>query len=142
MWLLLGLTAGTFVSEDAALVSAAALAKTEVLTPFAAGAAVALGIWVGDLGLFLAGRLTGRWAPVARWVERRWPPSELQALASRLNRRAAWAILVSRVVPGSRVPLYVAAGALRMRLSVFALCTFAAVGAWTAAIVLGAMWLP
>lgn len=141
MWTALGLALGTLISEDAALMGAAGLARTGVLSPLAAGAAVALGIWVGDLALFLAGRFASRWPLLARYVDRRWPRSELQALASRLERRAGWAILLSRVLPGTRVPLYVAAGAFRLRIGVFLACTAAAVTLWTAAIVLGAQWL-
>jgi membrane protein DedA with SNARE-associated domain len=141
MWTALGLAVGTLISEDTALMGAAGLARAGVLSPLAAGAAVALGIWVGDLGLFLAGRFASRWPLLARYVDRRWPRSELQALAARLERRAGWAILLSRVLPGTRVPLYVAAGAFRLRLGVFLGCTAVAVTLWTAAIVLGAQWL-
>ena len=49
---------------------------------------------------------------------------------------ALGAILLSRVIPGSRLPLYVAAGAVRWSLLQFALSTALAVGIWTAAIML------
>jgi membrane protein DedA with SNARE-associated domain len=142
MWTALGLAVGTLISEDAALVGAAGLARTGVLPPLVAGAAVAVGIWAGDLALFLVGRLAARWPPLARYVDRRWPRTELQVLAARLERRAGWAILLSRVLPGTRVPLYVAAGVFRLRPSIFLACTAAAVTLWTAAVVLGAVWLP
>jgi membrane protein DedA with SNARE-associated domain len=132
----------TLISEDAALAGAALMARAGVVTPLAAVVAVALGIWIGDLALFLAGRLAGRWPPLARYVDRRWPRSELRSVAARLEQRAGWAIFASRALPGSRVPLYVAAGLFRLRLRVFAVCTAAASTVWTAAIVLGAVWLP
>jgi membrane protein DedA with SNARE-associated domain len=143
MWTILaGLVIATFLSEDAALVGAAGLARTGVLAPVLAGAVVALGIWIGDIGLFLAGALARRWPPVARWVDRRCPRSELRVLASRLERRAAWALIISRAIPGTRVPLYITAGACRLRPQVFLVCTGIAVAVWTAAIVAGAQWLP
>lgn len=142
MWILIGLALGTLVSEDAALAGAGGLARTGTLSPLAAGLAVAMGIWVGDVLLFAAGRLAAHSAPIARFVERRWPPTELQSLATRLERQAGWAILLSRALPGTRVPLYVAAGALRLRIAVFLASSAAAVAVWTAAIVGGMQWLP
>jgi membrane protein DedA with SNARE-associated domain len=141
MWIILGLTLGTLVSEDASLAGAAGLARAGAVSPLAAGAAVALGIWAGDFGLFLAGRFAARWRPLAGWIERRWSPTQLQALAARLERRAGLAILLSRAVPGTRVPLYVAAGVMRMSARVFALATAIAVILWTVAIVGGVQWL-
>jgi membrane protein DedA with SNARE-associated domain len=141
MWTALGLAVGTLISEDAALAGAAGLARAGVLSPLVAGAAVAFGIWVGDVALFLAGRFATRFPPVARYVDRRWPRSELQLLAARLERRAGWAILMSRFLPGTRVPLYVAAGAFRLRARIFLVCTAAAVAVWTTAVVMGAQWL-
>jgi membrane protein DedA with SNARE-associated domain len=142
MWSALALAFGTLISEDAALAGAAVMARAGVVTPLAAVVAVAMGIWMGDLGLFMAGRLAARWPPLARYVDRRWPRTELQARARRLERHAGWAIFASRALPGTRVPLYVAAGVFRLRPRVFVVCTAAASSMWTAAIVLGAQWLP
>jgi membrane protein DedA with SNARE-associated domain len=142
MWVILGLAIGTLVSEDASLASAAGLSRVGVVSPLAAGVAVALGIWTGDLALFFAGRFASRWRPLARWMDRRWRPSELQAMAARLERGAGLAILLSRMVPGSRLPLYVAAGVMRLPALVFAAATAVAVLLWTAAIVGGSQWLP
>jgi membrane protein DedA with SNARE-associated domain len=141
MWVLLGLAVGTLVSEDASLASAAGLARVGVVSPLAAGVAVALGIWAGDVALFCAGRFASRWPPLARWVDRRWRPTELQAMAARLERGAGVAILLSRMVPGSRLPLYVAAGVMRLPALIFATATAVAVLLWTAAIVGGSQWL-
>ena len=141
MWIILGLAVGTLVSEDASLASAAGLARVGVVSPLAAGAAVALGIWAGDLALFFAGRFASRWRPLAGWVNRRWRPTELQAMAARLERGAALAILLSRLLPGTRVPLYVAAGAMRLRTVIFVAASAVAVLAWTVVVVGGSQWL-
>lgn len=142
MWTALALAMGTLISEDAALAGAAGLGRAGVVSPVLAGIAVALGIWLGDVALFLAGRFGSRWSPVARYVERHWPRSELQLLAARLERRASWAIFLSRLLPGTRVPLYVAAGAFRVRAGVFLISTAIAVAAWTLVILTGVQWLP
>jgi len=141
MWTALGLAIGTLVSEDAALMGAAALSRAGAVSPLGAAAAVALGIWLGDLALFFIGRWASRWPPLSRYVHRRWPRTELQALAARLEHRAGWALVLSRALPGSRVPLYVAAGVFHLRPRIFLACTAAAVAVWTASIVLGAQWL-
>jgi membrane protein DedA with SNARE-associated domain len=141
MWVILGLAIGTLVSEDASLAGAAGLARVGLVSPLAAGAAVALGIWAGDLALFFAGRFASRWRPLARWVERRWRPTELQAMAARLERGAGLAILISRVLPGTRLPLYVAAGVMRLPTMMFVFATAVAVLIWTAVIVGGAQWV-
>ena len=141
MWVILGLAVGTLVSEDASLASAAGLARVGAVPPLAAGAAVALGIWAGDLALFFAGRYASRWRPLAQWVERRWRPTELQAMAARLERGAGLAILLSRALPGTRLPLYVAAGAMRLPATVFVAATTIAVVLWTAVIVGGSQWI-
>jgi membrane protein DedA with SNARE-associated domain len=141
MWIILGLAIGTLVSEDASLASAAGLARVGTVSPLAAGVAVAIGIWAGDLALFLAGRFASRWCPLARWVDRRWRPTELQVMAARLERRAGLAILLSRVLPGTRVPLYVAAGVMRLPATLFLVATAVAVLLWTVIIVGGSQWL-
>lgn len=141
LWLALGLMVTTYVSEDAALVGAAVLARNESVPALLAATAVAVGIWSGDVALFAAGRLARRWAPVARWVDRRWPPARLAALGSTLDRGAALSILLSRLTPGTRLPLYVAAGVLSVRTRTFVTCTAVAAAGWTATIVLGASWL-
>jgi len=141
MWVILGLAIGTLVSEDASLATAAGLARVGTVSPLAAGAAVALGIWAGDLALFFAGRYASRWRPLAQWVERRWRPTELQAMAARLERGAGLAILLSRALPGTRLPLYVAAGALRLPTIVFVVATAIAVVLWTTVIVGGSQWV-
>jgi membrane protein DedA with SNARE-associated domain len=142
MWIALGLAIGTLVSEDAAVLGAATLARTGAVSPLVAVVAVALGVWLGDVALFLAGRWASRWPPLSRYVRRRWPRTELHALAARLENRAGWALALSRALPGTRAPLYVAAGIVGLRPSVFLACTAAAVALWTAVIVLGAQWLP
>jgi membrane protein DedA with SNARE-associated domain len=63
-------------------------------------------------------------------------------MASRLERQAGLAILLSRALPGSRVPLYVAAGVMRLPPVIFALASAIAVLLWTAIVVGGAQWLP
>ena len=111
-WLLAGLVVGTFVSEDLTCVLAGLLILDGRVEPISAIAACALGIWIGDLGLWAAGRLAG--PRVLAWPRlRRHVTAERAAtFAQWFDSHAAPALLASRLLPGTRLPLYVAAGAL------------------------------
>lgn len=129
------LAAATLVSEDAATVTAGALVAAQTLPLAWAVATVALGIWAGDLGLFMMGRLARRVPAVARWIDRRWSPAQVRTMEIRLTRGAPAAILASRFAPGTRVLLYVAAGVCRVRPATFALSAAAAALLWTSVVV-------
>lgn len=67
----LGLAVATFLSEDLALVAAGLLIARGEIPPAAALAACIAGLWLGDCGLWMIGRL-GRLATFrSRWIERR-----------------------------------------------------------------------
>lgn len=141
----LTLAAATLVSEDGATVTAGALVATRTIDAEWAIAAVAFGIWAGDLGLFAIGRFARGIPAVAAWVDRRWSLERVQSMETRFNRGAPMAILASRFMPGTRVLLYVAAGLLHVRTLTFAVSAAAASLLWTVTIVaavgsLGALW--
>jgi membrane protein DedA with SNARE-associated domain len=134
--LLAGLVAGTFVSEDLTCVLAGALILDGRLSPAPAVLVCALGIWIGDLGLWAAGRVVGRRAL-------RWPRIRRVVTTDREARFTDWfaanarpAILGSRFLPGTRLPLYIAAGALGGSFRLFALWSLFAVSLWTPPLVL------
>jgi membrane protein DedA with SNARE-associated domain len=135
------LAAATLVSEDAATLTAGALVAANAIGAKWAIASVAFGIWVGDLGLFAAGRLARRIPAVARWVDRRWSLEQVRSMEARFSRGAPLAILGSRFMPGTRVVLYVAAGLLHVRTSTFAIAAAAASLVWTMTIVSAVGWL-
>lgn len=132
------LAAGTLVSEDATTLTAAWLVSRGEVSAAAAVAACGLGIWAGDLGLWLAGRLLTRSERLHRWCVRRAPLVAGRALTLAADEPAA--LVASRFLPGTRLPLYLTAGALGTRPAAFALWTFAAVAVWTPLVVLGASW--
>lgn len=106
---LLALVGATFVSEDLATVSAGAAVADGTLPLVPTLIACATGILTGDLGLWLAGRIGGR--RVLAWrVMQRLPLGSVRALAAWADRHPAAAMLGSRCLPGSRVPLYLASG--------------------------------
>jgi len=132
----LSLMFGTLVSEDLACVTAGLLIQRGQIEASSAVAACTLGIFAGDVGLWAIGRAFGQTALTWSWVARCLHPNRLQELRLWLDHHAGWAIVASRFLPGSRLPLYVLAGLVRLPGSVFA--TWALLGTllWTPALVL------
>jgi pimeloyl-ACP methyl ester carboxylesterase/membrane protein DedA with SNARE-associated domain len=129
------LALGTLVSEDLACIAAGLLVADERLGFASAAAACFIGIFVGDMLLFLAGRFFGRTA--LRHRPLRWVVSEdAVARASRwFAARGAAMIFLSRLTPGLRLPTYVAAGILRTSILKFALFFVLAGLVWVPALV-------
>jgi len=136
LWILLLLIAlSTFASEDLACVGAGLLAAQGRLGFVEASAAAFIGIFVGDMALFLAGRVLGR--AVVRRAPLKWMLSEasLERCAAWFTKRGGAAIFVSRFTPGLRLPTYVAAGVVGTGVLRFA-AWFALAGlAWTPVLV-------
>lgn len=139
MWLLATLVVGTFVSEDLACITAGLLIQRGALTPVAAIGACVLGIFVGDLGLWLVGRLGARATRTWRWLATKLPAEQIDATRAALERHAGTTIVASRFVPGTRLPLYLAAGWVRMSPLTFAGWTFVAALLWTPALVMASV---
>lgn len=130
-WIVLG----TFVSEDAAALWAGWLVRSGELTVGQALIACGAGIYLGDVGLWLAGRALARSERVHRWCVRRMPRVLGRALVLAVDEPTA--LVASRFLPGTRLPLYLAAGAFGTRPRTFFAWTAAAVTLWTPLIVLG-----
>ncbi len=131
-WQAAGFFCATFVLEDAAAVGAGLLLANGSITWTAAFTACFLGIWLGDVGLYALARFAGR-----TWFEK----SRLKQHAAKVVRseewfrkRGAWILIFSRVLPGARLPTYLAAGFLRVPAAPFLLITAAAALVWTLAV--------
>jgi membrane protein DedA with SNARE-associated domain len=155
----LSLAFGTLISEDLTCISAGLLIQRGAIDPFSAIFACAVGILVGDVGLWAMGRIFGQVALTWPWVARHLEGGEVDRLRTWLEKHAASAILGSRFLPGARLPLYVVAGVVRMPCAAFTLWAFIAALLWTPLLVLatatlgdavvthlsgaiGATWLP
>ncbi len=132
----LSLMFGTLVSEDLACMTAGLLIQRGQIEVSSAVLACTLGIFAGDVGLWALGRTFGRTALAWSWVARCLQPNRFREFRSWLDRHAGWAIVASRFLPGTRLPLYVIAGLVELPATVFA--TWALLGSvlWTPALVL------
>jgi membrane protein DedA with SNARE-associated domain len=118
----------TFVLEDAATVGAALLAASGLVAAPLALAALFIGIFAGDLGLYGLGA-AARTQPWARnWVG----DERIEQGRNWLKHRLARALIGARFLPGFRLPVFAASGFLRVPFGSFAAITAAAGGAWTA----------
>jgi len=119
----------TFILEDVAAVGAGLLLATGQISWPAAFLACFLGIWMGDAGLYALARWAGR-----GWFER----SSLRKFSGKVAESEQWftergtlILIFSRLVPGARLPTYLAAGFLRVPLPRFLLITGLASCFWT-----------
>ena len=139
-WMMMVLIAGgTLVSEDLACIAAGLLAADGRMSPFDAVLASFVGLFIGDMLVFLLGRFLGtavlNRAPM-RWVVR---PEAVESSKKLFKKRSAAIIFISRFTPGSRTATSFAAGALQQHPGRFALLFIAATAGWTPLIVLGTM---
>jgi membrane protein DedA with SNARE-associated domain len=132
-WLLvLGLVAlATFLSEDLTCIGAGLLVAAGRLGFVPVTMACLLGIVIGDLNAFFAGRIFGR-AALARapmkWIV---TDKQVQKASAWFRERGPTVILASRFLPGTRVATFVAAGVLHTPFPTFALWFGIAALLWT-----------
>jgi membrane protein DedA with SNARE-associated domain len=118
---------GTFILEDAAtLLAAMQVASGAVSLPLALGA-LYTGIVLGDLGLYGLGFLSAAHA----WAKRLVPKRRRDFGQNWVSQRVFPLVLVSRFVPGLRLPTYTTLGFLRAPLGKFAAAAIGATVVWT-----------
>jgi membrane protein DedA with SNARE-associated domain len=118
---------GTFILEDAATLLAAMQAAAGAVSLELALAALYAGIILGDLGLYGLGRLSAS----NRLAQRLVPPRRQDLGREWVSQRVIPIVLVSRFVPGLRLPTYTTMGFLRAPLLKFTLAAVVATLLWT-----------
>ncbi len=136
--LLVAIAAATLISEDLACIAAGLLAARAVITPAQAVLASALGIYLGDVLLYLAGYLAG--SRILQAAPLKWLVSEQRVRQCRtlFERRGLGLIFMSRFLPGTRTATFLAAGFVRVDMVRLLVVFAAAVLLWTPILVLGA----
>jgi membrane protein DedA with SNARE-associated domain len=139
-WTQLAVLAGaTFVSEDLTCISAGLLARAGSIDPFVAVLGSFLGIFVSDIWLWGMGRWIGRRVLRWRWVARRVPAAGVDRFGESFDRHIGKAVIASRFLPGTRLPMYVGAGIVSKRPFAFIGWLAVAAAIWTPILVLAAM---
>jgi membrane protein DedA with SNARE-associated domain len=129
--ILVALALSTLASEDLALIAGGLLARNGTIPVVHAVIACGAGVYIGDLGLWCAGRLCGRRVLDLPWLRTKLNAAVLESLNDRVDKQLALAIFLSRFVPGTRLPMYVAAGVWGRRPLAFATWSLLAVVVWT-----------
>lgn len=121
---------GTFILEDVALALALGFVVNDRLMLVPAFLACFLGISIGDLALYFLGRFAGKIG-----LERRFK-SIKTIRAALVNERKSdvltYSIVISRFIPGTRLPTYIMAGLLRFPFLRFTVLTLMTVFGWVA----------
>lgn len=118
---------GTFILEDAATVGAAMQVEDGALPVWLALISLYAGIVLGDLGLYGLGRLSARIPLIARHL----PPHRQETIRAWISGRIFKVVLVSRFLPGLRLPTYTTCGFVGADLRQFTLAAVVATLAWT-----------
>ena len=131
IWTLILIALATLISEDLACISAGLIAARGIIDLIPAIVASFLGILIGDILLYLAGRYIGQ--PALTRVPLKWVIKEEDA-----SRAARWftakgptIIITSRFLPGSRLPTYFSAGMLGTGFWRFTIYFSIAAALWT-----------
>ena len=121
----------TLVSEDLTCVAVGVMVAAGRVSFLLGTSACFLGIFLGDLLLFAAGRFLGR--PAVKRAPLRWLIREQDVLRSSawFSHQGMKVIIASRFLPGTRLPTYFAAGLLNTSLWKFVIYFFLASAAWT-----------
>ena len=131
----------TFITEDLTTISVGVMVAQDRIEFLFGTIACFLGIFIGDVLLYLAGRYLGR--PAIARAPLKWVVS-----AKAVEKSSAWfarqgvkVIFASRFVPGARLPTYFAAGLLRTKFWWFTIYFAIACAVWTPLLVALSAWL-
>lgn len=121
----------TLISEDLACIGAGLMAARGIMGLLPAIIAAFLGIFIGDMLLYLAGRFFGRPAlkfPLLKWFIKE---EDIERSSKWFAARGPRIIIASRFLPGTRLPTYFAAGMLGAGFWMFSFYFFIASAIWT-----------
>ncbi len=141
MLLFWSLLVSTFVSEDLTCISVGILASHGKISLKIALVAVMVGIFIGDVILFLIGRFVLRSfldKPPLRWLVSK---ESIEDKLDWFNARGVWLIFISRFAPGTRLPVYLAAGLSKTSVFRFLPVFLLAVLLWTPFLILLSYYL-
>lgn len=121
----------TLISEDLACIAGGLLVASGIIGFHYA----LLGCFIGILTIDVLTYWMGRWigTPILKWIPFRWfiSESDIQRAKDMFEFRGAEIIFVTRFLPGTRMPTYLAAGMLKTSFVSFFAYFFIAIAIWT-----------
>jgi membrane protein DedA with SNARE-associated domain len=110
---------GVPIPEDITLIAAGILAGMGQISVAGAYIVGYFGVLIGDAFLFFLGRKYGR--RVFHWpiFSKLFTPARIQQAENRIQKNAKLVCFVARFLPGLRAPIYLTAGILKVKPSVF-----------------------
>ena len=131
----LSIFAGTFILEDGALAAGIALVADGKIDFLSAFLACFIGISIGDILLYILGYLIMKFRTRLNWTY-------LDKVSTKLEKfikpqALGYYIVVSRFVPGTRLPTYLCAGFLNYSFWKFVYLTILSVAGWVLLVFLG-----
>ncbi|MDF1810925.1 MAG: alpha/beta fold hydrolase [Verrucomicrobiales bacterium] len=126
-----GLGLATFASEDLSCISGGLLVSRNVVNFSTAALGCFLGIFLSDVMLYAIGKWFSSRLSRFAFFRREFDSLRVTAGKAWLEKNAGKMIMVSRFIPGSRVPTYVAMGASELTFRKFALWLLIAGSIWT-----------
>ncbi|WP_067517660.1 DedA family protein [Endozoicomonas ascidiicola] len=130
----------TWVLEDAAIISAALLSIDGFIGPLLAFLALFIGIFSGDLGLYGLGRMLAKWPLLSRQLNRWFSEEKISNANEWLRQRMVYTVLTVRVIPGLRLPSYLACGYFNYSFQLFAGLVLMASLVWTGILFFALYW--
>ncbi len=121
----------TFISEDITVITVGLLVARGQIDWSVGLIGCYLGIVLGDASLWAIGRFVGR--PALKWplLRRILPEKALDRWGRWFDRHSVAAVFLTRAIPGTRLPTYLAAGMLSRRARLFLLWAACAALLWT-----------
>lgn len=131
-WLIiLIITLATMITEDLTIITVGILIASQSIDWGVALIGCFFAIVVGDFGLYLIGRTLGRRVLKLPLFKRVLNESSLQKWGRVLDKHTGKAVMLSRCLPGTRMPTFIAAGVLSRNPGYFVLWVSIAAFVWT-----------
>ena len=107
---------GPFIQEDAAVLGAASASVSGMATPMGMFIAITIGLTVSDLWKYWLGR-----AAISQpWAKKHAEGPRVLKAKDSIVHNLGKSIMIARFVPGTRIPLYIAAGFFQASFAKFA----------------------
>lgn len=117
----------TFIFEDPTTVGCGLLVADGQMNFWTAMAGLTVGITVGDMGLYVIGRFFGPWIDRRKLISK----ESMERAKLMVDDNLVVAVLLSRFLPGTRIPTFVGAGMFKASALKFLLVAIVASLLWT-----------